>query len=150
MAGTPDKVLSRDFKIAINTGTPLVPVWTQIMGLDEDGITIKPSNRTADFMDANDGGLAKTVPIGRGYEVDLKGARLEAADDGTRDPGQTAVEALQDSTGLDALVQFQISSPATTPETLVFEAWVEAIPFGGSDKATWTATLAVYGAITRD
>lgn len=150
MAGTPDKVLSRDFDIAINTGTEAVPVWTPILGLDEDGITISPSNRTTDFMDANDGGFAKPVPIGRGYTVTLKGARMEAASDGTRDPGQAAIEALQDSVGLSALVQFKISSPAAaTPETLTFKAFVEATPFGGSDKATWGAVLSVHGSIAR-
>lgn len=145
MAGTPDKVILRDFQMAINTGTDAVPVWTKIMGLDEDGISFSPSNRTVSFMDANDGGWAKDLPLGRGAQYTLKGARMEASDDGTRDPGQAAVEALMYAVGLDALGQFQVTSPAAaTPETLVFKAWVEATPMGGSDKATWGAVLHCY------
>lgn len=145
--GTPDKVLSRDFPIEVNTGTIGSPVWTKINGLDEDGITIKDSTRDTDFADANDGGWAKPVIIGRGSTITLKGARLEAADDGTRDPGQAAVEAVRRSMVYDAQLQFRISSPAAaTPEVLVFIASVAAVePFGGPDKAVWTAELLVYG-----
>lgn len=147
---TPDKVLSRDFKIAINTGTIASPVWVPIRGLDEDGITITPSARETDFMDADDGGLAKPVIIGRGYGVALKGARLESATTGARDPGQQAVEAVADSVGLSAQRQFRITSPASgTPHTLTFMAGVSATAFGGADKATWTADLRVYGALVR-
>lgn len=151
MPGTPDKVLSRDFKIEVNTGTIAAPVWTQINGLDDDGITISASSREVDFSDANDEGLAKPVIIGRGYGVNLKGARMEASDDGTRDPGQAAVEAVQDATGYEAQLQFRISSPAAaTPEVLTFIASVADVnAFGGGDKAQWTAALKVYGGIAR-
>jgi hypothetical protein len=149
MPDTPDKVLSRDFKISVNTGTEAVPAWTQIMGLGDDGITISPSSSDVDFGDANDAGWEKPVIIKRGYTVALKGDRLEAAD-GTRDPGQAAVEAVQEEMGLDGLLQYKIASPATTPETLIFKASVEATPFGGSDKSSWEASLKVYGRITRD
>ena len=47
MAGTPTKVLSRDFKISVNTGSEAVPAWTQIMGLGDDGIAISPSSPTS-------------------------------------------------------------------------------------------------------
>lgn len=150
MAGTPDKVLSRDFVISINTGTVAVPVWTPIGGLDEDGITFSPSSRDVDFADANDGGAEKTVPLGRGYSVALKGARMEAMDDGTRDPGQAAVEAKQDETGLDALDMYKVESPAAaTPEAIAFKAWAEVNSIGGGDKSAWTATLHCYGIPTR-
>lgn len=150
MAGTPDKVLSRDFDIEVNTGTIAAPNWVQINGLDEDGITISPSSRETDFMDADDEGFAKPVVIGRGYSVALKGSRMEASEDGTRDPGQAAVEAVADSTGAGARLQYQITSPAAaTPEKLTFLASVVATAFGGTDKATWTADLKVYGKIVR-
>jgi|GEM_PF-1243619 len=147
MAGTPDKVLSRDFTIEVNTGSEAEPVWTKIDGLDEDGIKIKASSRDTDFMDANDGGWAKPVIIGRGYGISLKGARMEASDDGTRDPGQAAVEAVKDETLYDAMLPFRISSPAAaTPEVLTFTASVADVnAFGGAEKAEWTAELLVYG-----
>lgn len=145
--GTPDKVLSRDFPIDVNTGTIASPVWTQINGLDEDGIDIKDDPREADFGDANDGGWAKPMIIGHGYTVSLKGSRMEASDDGTRDPGQAAVEAVRQSTVYDAQLQFRITSPAAaTPEVLTFMASVAKVnAFGGADKAQWTAELLVYG-----
>ena len=141
--GTPYKVLSRDYDFEVNTGTIAVPVWTQINGLDEDGIGIAKSNRTANFEDADDGGFARPRIIGRGYTVSLKGARMEASDDGTRDPGQAAVEAVAGEMVAAAMLQFRITSPAAaTPEVLTFMASVaDVVPFGGSDKAQWTAEL---------
>lgn len=145
-----DKVLSRDFDIEVNTSTTETPSWTQINGLDEDGIAYAETTREVDFMDADDGGFAKTVPFGRGYTITLKGSRIEDADTGERDTGQAAVEAVMDEMGADALLQYRISSPAASgAETLIFEAWASATPFGGSDKATWGAVLKVYGEITR-
>ena len=141
-----DKVLSRDFEISVNTGTDQSPTWTPIAGLDEDGIAWAESGREVDFMDADDGGFAKPVPIGRGYTVTLKGARIEDADTGERDTGQAAVEAVMDAMGPDALLEYQITSPAASgAETLTFKAWATVTPFGGSDKATWGAELKVYG-----
>lgn len=145
-----DKVLSRDFDISVNTGTEESPTWTPILGLDEDGITWAESGREVDFMDADDGGFAKPVPIGRGYTVTLKGARIEDADTGERDPGQAAVEAVMDAMGPEALLGYQIASPAASgAEVLEFKAWATVTPFGGSDKATWGAELKVYGQPTR-
>lgn len=145
-----DKVLSRDFEISVNTGTEESPGWTKIAGLDEDGITIAESTREVDFMDADDGGFAKPVPFGRGYTVTLKGARIEDAETGERDPGQAAVEAVMDEMGADALLSYQIESPAASGgEVLQFRAWATVTPFGGSDKATWGAELKVYGAVER-
>jgi hypothetical protein len=150
MPGTPDKVLSRDFKIGVNTGTVTTPVYTNIGGLDEDGISFSTSSREVDFMDADDGGLAKPVVIGHGYTCALKGARMEAADDGTRDPGQAAVEAMQDLTGLGGMLMYQITSPAAaTPEVLTFSATSNVNSFAGGEKTAWTAELKIFGAVVR-
>jgi len=149
MPGTPDKVLSRDFKIAVNTGTTEVPVYTDIGGLDEDGISFSTSSREVDYMDADDGGLAKPVVIGHGYTCAIKGARMESAVDGTRDPGQAAVEAVQDMTGLAGMLMYQITSPAaTTPEVLTFSATSNVNAFAGGEKTAWTADLHIFGAPT--
>lgn len=150
MAGTPDKVLSRDFQISINTGSEATPAWTKIGGLDEDGISESRSDRTVDFMDASDEGAARPRVIGRSYTYTLKGCRLEAADDGTRDPGQAAVEALQDQVGAANLAQFKIESPAAASgEAVSFAAAVSAAGLGGSDKASWGATLLCDGVPVR-
>jgi len=150
MPGTPDKVLSRDFTIDVNTGTVLVPVWTPIGGLDEDGISFSTSSREVDFMDADDGGLAKPVVIGHGYTCALKGARMESSVDGTRDAGQAAVEAVQDITGLAGMLMYQITSPAAaTAEVLTFSATSNVNAFAGGEKTAWTAELKVFGAVTR-
>jgi len=150
MSGTPDKVLSRDFKITVNTGTEETPVWTSIGGLDEDGITESRSSRTVDFMDGDDNGAAKPVTIGHSYTYTLKGCRMEAADDGTRDPGQVAIEAYQDRNGADNRGSFQITSPAAaTPETVTFSAAVDVGGISGADKSAWGATLLCYGTPAR-
>lgn len=150
MTTNDDKVLSRDFDIEVNTGTAETPTWTKINGLDEDGITYAETTREVDFMDADDGGFAKPLPYGRGYTITLKGSRIEDADTGERDVGQAAVEAVMDEMGADALLEYRISSPAASgAETLTFEAWASATPFGGSDKAAWGVVLKVYGEIAR-
>jgi hypothetical protein len=140
------KVLSRDFKIYINTGTVAVPVWTQVKGLAKDGgISLSPSVGDADFGDADDGGWKKTLPIERGWDVALKGDRLEDPVAGTRDTGQAAVEAVMGEIGVGALAGFKLASPATTSEERFFYAWAEVTPLGGSDKSSWEATLHVWG-----
>ncbi len=149
-ATSDDKVLSRDFDIEVDTSDTSTPQWTQINGLDEGGITIEASAREVDFMDADDGGFAKPVPIGWSYTVTLNGSRIEDADTGDRDAGQAALEAVMDEIGPDALLSFRITSPAASgAETLTFKAWPIVTPFGGEDKSTWGAELKVYGAITR-
>jgi len=150
MPGTPDKVLSRDFKIAVNTGTTALPVYTNIGGLDEDGISFSTSSRKVDFMDADDGGAAKPVVIGHGYTCALKGARMESVVDGARDPGQAAVEAMQDLTGLAGMLMYQITSPAlATPEVLTFSATSNVNSMGGGEKTAWTAELEIFGTPVR-
>lgn len=150
MPGTPDKVLSRDFTFDVNTGTILSPTWTPLGGLDEDGISFSTSSREVDFMDADDGGLAKPVVIGHGYTCSLKGARMESSVDGTRDPGQAAIEAMQDITGLPGMLQYQITSPAAAAaETLTFTASSNTNPMAGGEKTAWTSELKIFGAVTR-
>jgi hypothetical protein len=139
-------VLSRDFDIAINTGTEAVPVWTLVGGLDNDGITLTQKVATEDFAQAGDGGLEKPMVTGRGWSVKLKGARLEDVTAGTRDAGQAAIEAVSHGMVYDAVRDFKISSPATTSDEIRFDASVGAVdPFGGSGKATWQAELLVIG-----
>lgn len=146
MAITKTIVLSRDFDIAINTGTEALPTWTPIGGLAEDGITLTQKASTEDFALAGDGGLEKPMVTGRGWTVKLKGSRLEDVTAGTRDVGQAAVEAVSHEMVYDAVKSFKITSPATTPEAITFEASVGAVdPFGGSGKATWEAELLVIG-----
>ncbi len=141
-----DKVLSRDFDISVNTGTSGSPQWTPIAGLDEDGIAWAEATREVDFMDADDGGWAKPVPLGRGFTVTLKGSRIEDAETGERDSGQAAVEAVMDEMGPDGLLEYKIESPAASgAEAITFKAWASVTPFGGSDKATWGAELKGYG-----
>lgn len=150
MPGTPDKVLSRDFKIAVNTGTVILPVYTPIGGLDEDGISQNTSSRKTDYMDADDNGVAKPVVIGHGYTFGLKGARMESVVDGARDPGQAAVEATQDMTGLTGMLMYQITSPAAaTPEVVTFSATAEVNAMAGGDKTGWTASLECFGSPLR-
>lgn len=151
MATSDDKVLNRDFDISVNTGTVETPNWQKIGGLDNDGIEWSPSTEEVDFQDADDGGWAKPVPFGRGVVVTLKGSRIEDMDDGSRDLGQAAVEAADGEMGAGAMLQFRIDSPAASgADFITFMASVMNVaPFGGADKATWTAELHVYGAPTR-
>jgi hypothetical protein len=140
---TPDKVLIRDYKLFVNTGTVEVPVWTQVKGLT-DPLAITSNVGETELRDQDDAGWSRTWPTSRSYEFAAKGFRMEAAD-GARDPGQEAVEAVSEEMGEDAVLQYKVVSPGAA--SIIFDAWATVTEFGGSedDAATWEAALKVNG-----
>ena len=78
----------------------------------------------------------------------LSGFWLEDVSDGSRDPGQAAVETLAKAVGLASLGQFRITSPGGN--TITFLASAEVTLFGGgnNDPASWQAALTVSGDVT--
>src|SRR5689334_4791838 len=99
------KFLARDLSIDINTGTPGVPVWTPVKGLNT--LTHSPSSTDAETTDFDSDGRAEHMKAERGDSWTLAGFSLEDVADGSRDPGQAAVEALGRAVGLASLGQFR-------------------------------------------
>jgi hypothetical protein len=136
----------RDFTAEINTGTTAVPVWVEILGL-QDGPAHKPSSKTKDVATYASAGREDERVVTRGDKFALKGERLESST-GTRDPGQEAVEAAGDLMGYASAKQYRLTSPGGV--TLTFEATAEVTQFGGGKEefAEWSVDLTVCGTIS--
>src|SRR5690606_10420287 len=101
------KVLARGWKFEINTGTPEIPAWTPIKGINS--FSIATTKNDADVTDFDSDGWLKHIPASRGRSITLEGFYLEDPDTGDRDPGQEAVEELADKVGFPALAQFRMT-----------------------------------------
>jgi len=136
-----EKVIMLDFVINVNTGTDLSPDWTKIGGRKD----LMPNIATTkvDLSDCDSGGWADERIVGHSGSFTVTANRLEDPDDGSRDPGQAAVEAVMFETGTAAILGFQIITPGG--EEWTFKASVECQPFGGgsADGAGWSATLSL-------
>lgn len=139
------KVLARDWTFSINTGTTTTPAWTPILGVNSFGVS--RSKNDVDTTDFASAGWTEHLVASRGWEFTLEGFHLEDTD-GTRDPGQTAVEANTLLMGAASLDQYKFTSPGGKVYTFVASAVVDG-PGGGSDDATsWACTLTVSGTVT--
>ena len=139
-----EKVLIRDFYLHINTGTFAVPVWTQVKGLHPE-MEWSDSPTRADTTDQDANGVKSHLVVSHEYTASCKGKRLEDPDDGSRDPGQEAAEALARQIGAASLGDWRITTPGAA--TVRFNASAQVKPFGGGmdDASTWECELAVSG-----
>jgi len=141
---TVKKVLARGWTFEINTGTIAVPVWVEIKGVTS--FKPKPGKKDADAGDFDSAGIDEHVVASRSYELTLSGKYLEDPDNGDRDPGQEALEALADAVGDDSLKQHRVTTPGGTVKVALFSA--DVVPGGGErdDLADWETTLTRSGA----
>lgn len=144
---TVTKVLARDYKFEVNTGTTVSPTWTEIKGLN----TWSPSRvkNDANTTSYDEGGVISHIVASRGGSVTLTGFVLEDTGDGSRDPGQEAVNALDELIGYDSLGEFRITTPGGT--LLQGLASVQVTEGGGGvdDASAWEAVLTKSGAWTK-
>lgn len=141
------KVRADDFDIAINTGTTETPTWTPIGGIRS--FNMSTTKNDIDTRDFDSGGWLEHIVGSRGKAFSISGAREEDESDGSRDPGQEAVETLGNALGAEALGQFQITSPGGT--TFTFLASCDVTEFGGGldEFATWEVAMTMSGAWTK-
>jgi hypothetical protein len=141
-----EQVLMQDTDVHINTGTVGVPVWTQVHGVT--GVTHAPSTNRVDTKNFDSGGRETHKVTRRGDTFTISAQRLEDVDDGSRDAGQEAVEAIAQEVGTAAEAQFKLTSPGGN--TLTFMASAQVTQIGGNtdDVSTWEAELVVTGDIT--
>lgn len=143
MAGE-EKVLVRDFHLLINTGTRAVPVWTPVKGLHPE-MEWTDSPTRADTTDQDADGVKTHLVVSHEYQATVKGKRLEDPSDGSRDPGQEAVETLARQIRAASIGDFKITTAGTSE--IRFDASATVKPFGGGmdDAASWECELAVSG-----
>ena len=140
------KFLARDLDIEINTGSIGSPVWTGIGGLNT--LTHSPSSTDAETTDFDSNGRSEHMKAERGESWTLAGFALEDVGDGSRDPGQAAVETLANALGLTSLGQFRITSPGGNTGTFMASAEVTLAGGGNNDPAAWQAVVRVSGVVT--
>lgn len=140
------KVLARDWVASINTGTYVSPVWTEIKGLNT--LTFSNGKNDAETTDFNSEGFEEHIVASRNAELGIEGLFLEDPSDGSRDPGQEAVEALAELMGNDSLGDFKLVSPGGTGKRFYASAQIGDVGGGNDDATSWSATLTRSGQTT--
>lgn len=140
------KVLARDWKVEINTGTTGAPVWTEVKGLNS--LTFNKSKNDADTTDFKSAGNAEHIVASRSRSVTLEGFYLEDPADKARDAGQAAVETSAEAVGVASLKQYRITTPAGTLRTFSASVNVGGTGGGNDDPTSWSAELTVSGTVT--
>lgn len=140
------KVLARDWVASINTGTYVSPVWVEIKGLST--LTFSNGKNDADTTDFNSDGWEEHIVASRNAELAIEGMYLEDPSDGSRDPGQEAVETLSETMGNDSLGDFKLVSPGGTGKRFYASAQIGDVGGGNDDPTSWGATLTRSGQST--
>lgn len=143
---TVTEVPARGYTFELNTGTDAAPTWVEVKGLTTWAHA--PQSTNADRQTWEDQGRMRHWVMSRGDQFTITGRRQEDTTDGSRDPGQEAVESWAQGVGPDSIKQFRITSPGGTTKT--FDASAE-VTFGGggeNDANTWQAQITVDGDIT--
>lgn len=143
MAGNPQPVLMRQFKLSVSDGQTPTPQMLEIAGLTS--LTHSPSDESADASHFGSAGRTQSLIVSRGDQFTASGLRMEDEDDGTRDPGQARVEALSRQIGQAAIGDYVLQFPGGG--SIAFQATASVPLFGGgtNDLSSWEATLTVYG-----
>lgn len=143
------KILVRQFKFKLNTGTVAVPVWTEIKGIDT--MSPSPSKQDADTTTFDDDGVETHMTAARGLSFTISGKMAYTdAERTTRDPGQAAAKAWAAEIGPESLKQFQIVYPDAVSTTDTFFASANTTDGGGgnNDPAAFSLEVTRSGATT--
>lgn len=141
--GAVGKVLMRQWTVSINTGTVLVPVWTEVAGIDN--VSPSRSKSNADTGDFASDGWDEHLPAGRGRSLTASGHYKEDPDTGARDAGQAACEALADEIGTDGIGQFRFESPGGNGFTCNASADITGPGGGKNDPSSWGVVVDITG-----
>lgn len=143
----PVKIIARDYKFEINTGTDAAPVWTNIGGINS--FSFEPSKNDVDMTDFDSQGFGETQVSSRSYSMTLDGIRKEDVTDGTRDPGQDAVETLGEGIGSASLGSIRFYHKLSMKgKQFTASANVTGPGGGNDDPAGWSVEFTVSGPVT--
>lgn len=134
----PTSLLARGWTFEINTGTTEVPVWTRVKGINT--WSHSPTDNDADSTDFDSAGNPEHQKASHADEYTLVGQYKEDVGDGSRDPGQAAVEALAAQYGPDSIGDFRITSPGGNSTRFDATANVTVGGGGNDDNASWECT----------
>ena len=136
------KILSRDFKWEIETGTA---TYTEIKGLTS--FQLNSSKNDADTTTFDDDGWQSHIVASLSKSVSFDGLFDESAV-GVRDAGQAAVEALADAMGDYSIGDFKMTTPGGKAFTMSGSVNITSIGGGNDDPSSWGFELTLTGKIT--
>ena len=140
MSGNYDTIPANEFKLAVNTGTSAVPVWTPVAGITT--MTPAPSKREADTTTFDTAGWDRSTVVSRGLTISASGYAMYDAD-GIKDPGQVACEALSQEIGVAARGEFRVALPSGKFLRLTGDVTVTEFGGGTNDVASWSVEIKV-------
>jgi len=140
------EVLARGFVFEVDTGVPATPTWVAVGGINS--WSHSPQANDANTTTFDDEGRMSHMKASRGDQFTISGLYQEDPADGSRDPGQEAVEAWADEIGPASRKLFQITSPGGVVKTFSATAAVTSGGGGNDDPTAWSAAVTVDGAIT--
>lgn len=136
------KVLARNWKIEVNTGTEALPTWTKVGGINT--FTLSNDKEDADTTDFESAGFAEHMVAGRSNEISFEGFFLEDAT-GVRDTGQEFVETKAEEVGPASIVALRITSPGGKAKQYKGSFSVGDVGGGNNDPTSWGANYTVSG-----
>jgi hypothetical protein len=139
MANNPKKVLARGWTFEIKSGA----IWIEIKGINS--FDPSPDAKDVETTDFDSNGWNESMIAGRGLKLSLEGFYLEDVSDGSRDPGQSAVETQSSLIGPSSVATYRMTSPGGRVKTFDATANVTSAGGGTNDAAKWKAELAVTG-----
>lgn len=137
------KVLARNWLIEINEGTDIAPLWVRVGGVTS--FTLSNDKEDTDTTDFDSGGYGDHIVSSRSFEISFEGFFLEDPEDGSRDPGQQAVENLADKIGYASIGQFRMTSPSGIAKVYRGSVGIGDVGGGVTDATSWGATVTVAG-----
>lgn len=132
--------------LEVNTGTPSVPVWTLVGGINS--WSPSPTVNKADTSKFADKGRKTNMSVSTEDSFTFGGFRQVDEATGERDPGQLACELLSRDLGQDSRRLFRHTWAEGTVSTFEATATVTKGGGGNDDPDAWQIELQVSGDIT--
>ena len=140
------KVLARGWKVEVGNGAN-PETFIEIKGLKSLGFDNEKTD--ADTTSFDEDGAKSHIVASRGSKLSLEGNFLEDQTNGSRDPGQQAVEDLAELIGPASLGNFRLTSPGGKMRNFIASANVSGIGGGTDDPTGWKADITVSGKIIK-
>lgn len=153
------KVLARDWKVELLTEgtmdsittTEYTPssdaAWSSIGGLTS--LTFSSESTEADTTSFDEAGRESHLIVKRGNTLTLEGKYLEDESNGSRDPGQQAVEIAADQIGPSAMRYYRVTSPGGTERVFLGSTKLGDLGGGTDDPTSWGAEVKCSGLICK-
>jgi hypothetical protein len=136
-------VLARRFRVDVNSGTPSLYVWTQVLGILE----VTPPKIKANIQkttDYDDGGWEANEKTGQSWSVELA-VRRKQSSAGAFDPGQEVLRAKGILDGADAEAQIRIYDREGGAEAYQGSGIVEWEDDKGKQDDTGSSKITITG-----